>query len=135
METFAQEVRVLVGHRLVRGAVDDDRVKQMILFYQTDQAPQVERLFCLIHLGLPVFQVQAVDVGQQRPGIRDPADAQVDVFLLKPFLLTLHLLQQRAADAAHANQEQLDNLIGVEQHLVNHTNAGGGIVVIHNNRN
>ena len=53
------------------------------------------------------------------------------MFLLEPRLLTLHLLEQRAADTAHANQEQLNDLIGIEQHLMHHAHAGGGIVVIH----
>ena len=66
MEAFAQEVRVLIGNRLVRRTIDNHRVQQVILFHQTDQTPKVERLFCLVQLGLPVFQVQPVNVGQQR---------------------------------------------------------------------
>ena len=107
----------------------------MILFHQADQAAQVERLFRLVHLGLPVLQVQTVNISEQRSGVGNPADAQIDMFLLQPLLLTLHLLQQRAAHAADANQEQFDNLVGVEQHLVNHAYAGGRVIVVHDNRN
>ena len=57
------------------------------------------------------------------------------MFLLQPLLLTLHLLQQRTAHAAHANQEQFNHLIGIEQHLMNHAYAGCRVIIINHHRN
>ena len=135
METFAQEIRVLIGHRLAGGTVNDHRVKQVIFFHQADQAAQVKWLFRLFQLRLPVFQIQTVDVSQQRFRVRNAANAQIDMFLLKPLLLALHLLQQRATDTTDAHQEQLNHLVGVEQHLMHHAHAGSGVIVIHDNGN
>ncbi len=38
METFAQEVGILIGDRLAGGTVDDHRIEQVVLFHQADQA-------------------------------------------------------------------------------------------------
>ena len=45
VETFAQEIRVLIGHRLAGGTVDNHWVQQMVLFHQTNESSQVERIF------------------------------------------------------------------------------------------
>lgn len=104
MEPFAQEVGVLIGHRPAGGTVNNHRVKQVIFFHRADQAAQVKWLFRLFQLRLPVFQIQTVDVSQQRFRVRNAANAQIDMFLLKPLLLALHLLQQRATDTTDAHQ-------------------------------
>ncbi|MNJ76595.1 hypothetical protein D3C77_739100 [compost metagenome] len=54
------------------------------------------------------------------------------MFLLQPRLLTINLLDQRPADATHANHKHFDHLIGVEQHLMADAHAsGGGIIIDH----
>ncbi|VTR29122.1 Uncharacterised protein [Serratia fonticola] len=45
METIGQEIGILIGHRLAGGTVDNHRIEQVALFYQADQAAQIERLF------------------------------------------------------------------------------------------
>ncbi|MNS71198.1 hypothetical protein D3C72_1045590 [compost metagenome] len=107
----------------------------MILFHQTNQTAKIKRLFRLRQFILPAFQIQPVDVGQQRSGVRHAADTQIDMFVLQPALLTLHLLQQCAAHTADANDEHFDHLIGVEQHLVRDTDTGGRVIIAHHNRN
>jgi hypothetical protein len=64
-----------------------------------------------------------------------PADAQIDMFVLQPALLTLNLFEQRAADTADANHKHFNHLVGVEQHLVGHAHAGGGIIIAHHHGN
>ena len=135
METFAQEIGVLICHRLAGSTVDNHRVQQMVLFHQTNKSPQVERLFGFRQLIAPVFKVQAVYVGQQGARVSHPANAQIDMFTLQPALLALDLFDQRAADAADANDKHFNHLIGIEQHLVGHANAGGRIIVAHDNGN
>ncbi|MNF11865.1 hypothetical protein D3C80_2131890 [compost metagenome] len=66
MEAFAQEISVLIGHRLMRSTIDNHWVEQVILFHQTNQTTQIERLFGFCQLCLPAFQIQPVNVGQQR---------------------------------------------------------------------
>ena len=58
------------------------------------------------------------------------------MFVLQPALLTLDLFNQRAADAADADNKDLNHLIGVEQHLVSYAYSGGRIIIAdhHGNR-
>ena len=65
VETLAQEIGVLIGDRLTGGTVDDNRVQQMVLFDQTNQAAQVQRLFRFGQLRAPVLEIQPVHVSQQ----------------------------------------------------------------------
>ncbi len=60
---------------------------------------------------------------------------QVDMFLLQPRLLAVDLLNQRPTDAADADDEHFDHLIGVEQHLVADAHAGGGGIIADHHRN
>ena len=92
METFAQEVGILIGDRLAGGTVDDHRIEQVVLFHQADQAAKIKRLFRLRQFRTPVFQIQAMHAGQQRLRIGYTADAQIDMFVLQPPLLALDLL-------------------------------------------
>ena len=64
MEPFAQEIGVLIGHGLAGGTVDNHRIQQMVLFHQTNESAQIERLFGFRQLVAPVFKVQAVYVSQ-----------------------------------------------------------------------
>ena len=52
---------------------------------------------------------------------------------LQPALLAFDLFDQRAADAANTNDKHFNNLIGIEQHLVGHAHAGGGVIVADDN--
>ena len=135
METFAQEVGVLIGDRLAGGTVDDHRIEQVVLFHQADQTAKIKRLFRLSQRFTPVLQIQAMNAGQQRLRIGYTADAQIDMFVLQPSLLALDLLQQRAADAADADDKHFNHLVGVEQHLMGHAHAGGGVVIADHHRN
>ena len=76
-----------------------------------------------------------MNAGQQRLRIGYTADAQIDMFVLQPSLLALDLLQQRAADAADADDKHFNHLVGVEQHLMGHAHAGGGVVIADHHRN
>ena len=134
METVAEEVGIEIRHRLAGGAVDDHRVKQVILFHQSSQAVRIKRLFGFAQRAFPVAQVDAVHVGQQRARVGDAADAQIDMLLFQPRLLAIELIQQRAADAADAYYKDFNHLIGGEQHLVHHAHAGGGVIVAHHHR-
>ena len=51
------------------------------------------------------------------------------MFVLQPALLTLDLFNQRAADTADADNKDLNDLIGVEQHLMGHAHPGGRIII------
>ncbi|MNS47119.1 hypothetical protein D3C72_796370 [compost metagenome] len=107
----------------------------MILLSQANQSAKIKRLFGLRQLVLPAFKIKAMHVGQQCFRVRHAAHAQIDMFVLQPALLTLHLLQQRPADTADANHKHFDHLIGVEQHLVRYAHTGCCIVIAHDNGN
>ena len=65
VETFTQEVGVLIGNRLAGGTIDNHRIQQVILFNQTNQTPQIQLLFRFGKLRTPVFEVQPMHIGQQ----------------------------------------------------------------------
>ncbi|MNJ28270.1 hypothetical protein D3C77_228010 [compost metagenome] len=134
METGGQEVRILDGDRLARGAIDDHRVDEVALFHQLLHRFQAEAVTGFHQLLTPVGEAQPILVDRHLAAVGDADHPQASALLGEHRLLAGNLIHQGRADAADPDHEEIDELLAAEEILVARLDGFRHLAIPHHRR-